>query len=190
MHKASLCELDDNELRNHNLYVCRQCDNYITKTENLLAGHQLTHVQYRCTTQHKLVTKRLNEKVKHIQRNHWEAGLAYLTHHSIPQAKFRSTLITQINFRLEAEILQTFHDVIGCCVEAAKPPSHNLAADSDPTAIWMLVLLFERLALALNHDRDRSINQVIHARMRMFRSGQIEQLVQESKKVQSKSPRE
>jgi hypothetical protein len=158
--------------------------------ENLRASHQLTHDQCRCITQQQLVTKILYEKVKHVQRNHWEAGLAYLTHHSIPQAELRSTLITQINFRLEADVLQTFHDVIESCVEASKPPTRNQAADSDPTAIWMLVMLFERLVMAPNHDREKSIDQVIHERMRMFRSGQIEQVVQDSKKVQSKSPRE
>ena len=68
---------------------------------------------------------------------------------------FRQTLICLINFRLEFAVLSTFFQVIVCCVEA-----HNTAKDAklknhedyDPTAIWMLPFVFERLVLAPNPD--------------------------------------
>ena len=74
--------------------------------------------------------------------------------------------MTQIGFRLEAEILRMFHDVLECCVEASKQPTRNLTTDADSTATWMLATTFERLVLAPNHDTKRSINQVVHERMR------------------------
>ena len=150
MHKPSFCNLEDSELSSYDLFVCRQCDNYVTSTRNLLTSHQLNHVQWRCTTQLQVVTKILCEKVKHIQKNHWNEGLTYLAHHSIPQADSRSTLIIQMNFRLKAEILHTFHDVFECCVEASKQPTRNLATDTDSTATWILVIVFEHLVLQLD----------------------------------------
>ena len=155
-----------------------------------MIGHQLSHVQCRCTSQLQIVTNKLYEKVKHVQKKHWREGLAYLTHHFVPQADFRSTLITRISFRLEAEILHTFHGVLECCVEASKQPTHNLTADADSTATWLLAATFERLVLAPDHDTKRSINRVVHERMRCFRSGQTEKLFQETRMIKSKSPRD
>ena len=113
-----------------------------------------------------------------------------MTNHSIPQAEFRSTLMTQINLRLESEVLRTYHSVLECCVEASTPPARNMQDDSDPIAIWLLALTFERLALAPNQDPDMPINQKVHEGMRLFRSGQIEKLFQMSKEVKTKPPRE
>ena len=113
--------------------------------------------------------------------------MAYLANHSIPQAEFRSTLITQISFHLEAEILRTYHAVLECCVEASKPPSCNVDAISDPTAVWLLAVVFERLVLAPNHDPDTSINQKVQEYMPLFRSGQIEKLFK-SKERFSQNP--
>ena len=103
-------------------------------------------------------------------------GLASLPRHSIPQTECRSTLITQINFHLEANVLYTFHDILECCVEVSKQPTRNLAADSDIAAVWLLTVVFKRLVLDPNHDPDKSINQVVHERIRWFRSRQIEKI--------------
>ena len=103
MHKASLCNLDDNGLNNYDLFVCRECNNYVTSSRNLLNSHQLNHVQCRCTSQFQIVTNKLYDKVKHVLKNHWRDRLAYLTRHIIPQVDFRSTLMTQISFCLEAD---------------------------------------------------------------------------------------
>jgi len=73
----------------------------------------------------------------------------------------------------------------------AKLKNHE---DYDPTAIWMLPFVFERLVLAPNPDNNNntntktSINQLIHRRLRLFRSGQIKQLYEESNLVTSKTP--
>ena len=75
-----------------------------TKTD-YITGCQLTHVQCRCATYQSIVTERLYNDVKHVQKSHLNKGLASFANHSIPQAEFRSTLITQITFLLETEVL-------------------------------------------------------------------------------------
>ena len=115
-----------------------------------------------------LSRKKLYEDVKHIQRNHWDEGLGYLTNHSIPQAEFRSTLVTQINFRLEARVLRTYHDVLECCVDASKSPTRNVDPNSDPMTVWLLAIVFEQLVFVPNNDPETSIIQTVHERMLLF----------------------
>ena len=112
--------------------------------------------------------EKLYEDVKHIQRNHWDEGLGYLTNHSIPQAEFRSTLVTQINFRLEAEVLRTYHDVLECCVDASKTPTQNVELNFDPMTVWLLAIVCKQLVFVPNHDPETSIIQAVHERMRLF----------------------
>ena len=70
--QAQGLELDDTELNMCNLFVRRQCDNYVTRTEKLFNSHQPTHVQCKCATYHDTITKKLYEDVNHVQRNHWD----------------------------------------------------------------------------------------------------------------------
>ena len=92
----------------------------------------------------------------------------YLTNHSIPQAEFRSTLVTQINFRLEAEVLRTYHDVLECCVDASKTPTQNVELNFDPMTVWLLAIVCKQLVFVPNHDPETSIIQAVHERMRLF----------------------
>ena len=116
--------------------------------------------------------------------------MLYLSNHTTPQPEFRSTLITQISFRLEREVLRTYHAILECCTEAIKTPTNNDLDDNDPTPIWLLAFVFERLVLGPNQDPTCSINQKVHQRMRLFRSGQISLLFQMSKSTSSKPPKE
>ena len=136
-----------------------------------------------------------------MHKNHWREGLAFLHSNKLAEPTFRQTLITLINFRLESSILSTFFQVLVCCVEA-----HKLSRDAklrhhidyDPTDIWLLHFIFERLVLAPNphpkkHANDKNgttINQLINRRLRLFRSGQIQQLYEESNQIESLTPSE
>ena len=175
----------------YDIFVCRQCEGFATRSKNLLKSHQLTHVKCKTAANYNLVTSFLHEDVKHAQNNHWKEGLLYLSNHTIPQPEFRSTLITQINFRLEREVLRACHTVLECCVEAAKTHvNNNSLCDCNPTPIWLLAFVFERLVLSPNQDPTCSINQKVHQRLRLFKSSQISLLFQMSKTTTSKPPRE
>ena len=100
---------------------------------------------------------------------------------------------------MEDSVLQTFHSVLECCNEATKKPATpnaTYASDFDPTPIWILPFIFERLILAPNptthlpKNQRISINKLIHERLRLFKSGQIRKLYEESNKIRSKTPQE
>ena len=157
--------------------------------------HLDKHVENRTDTNFDIVTKHLHDDVDCVQKNHWREGLAFLRSTKFTEPTFRQTLICLINFRLEFAVLSTFFQVIVCCVEAhktAKDAKLKNHEDYDPTAIWMLPFVFERLVLAPNPDNNNdtktSINQLIHRRLRLFRSGQIKQLYEESNCITSKTP--
>ena len=128
--------------------------------------------------------------VKHLQKNHFDEGLAYLANHSVPQAKIRLILITQISFCTEAEILRTYHGATECCMKDSKRPSQTIGTSLDHMAVWLLVVVLEWLVLAPNQDLDMSIKQEVHERMCLFRSGHIENMFQQFRQIKSKSPRE
>ena len=142
VHKQSLSELDDPTLNSYDIFVCRQCEGFATRSKILLNSHQLTHVKCRTNTNYNLVTSHLYKDVKHVQNNHWKEGLLYLTNHNTPQPEFRSTLITQINFRLEKEVLRTYHAILECCVEAAKNQlmTNSVTVTPLPFGFWPLSL--------------------------------------------------
>ena len=157
--------------------------------------HLDKHVENRTDTNFDIVTKHLHDDVDCVQKNHWREGLAFLRSTKFTEPTFRQTLICLINFRLEFAVLSTFFQVLVCCVEAhksAKDAKLKNHEDYDPTAIWMLPFVFERLVLAPNpannSDTKTSINQLIHRRLRLFRSGQIKQLYDESNCITSKTP--
>lgn len=196
-HKSDLSKLTDDQLQEYNLYACRQCDDYICDSPRLLKTHLDKHIEKRSDTNFDIVTKHLYDDVDSVQKNHWKEGLAFLHSTKFAEPTFRQTLICFINFRLEWAVLTTFFQVLVCCVEAhksAKDPKLKNTRDYDPTAIWMLPFVFERLVLAPNPDTTTtgktSINQLIHRRLRLFRSGHIKQLYEESNCITSKTPSE
>lgn len=152
----------------------------------------------RTSTNHDIVTRQLYKSVKCVQRNHWKEGLSFLSNHKIEPATFRQTLITLIrqDTRLEEAILQAYMDVITCCTKARGDIDYcrgRRQSDYDPTPIWILPFIFERLICAPNPDKSdtaESINTLITRRLRMFRSGQIEALYKESNQVVSRTPKD
>lgn len=173
VHKQSLCELADPTLNKYNIHVCRQCGGYATCSKTLLNSHQLIYVKRRSTSNYNLVTTLMYEGINHVQKT--TGRKAYCTSPTTPppQPEFRSTLITQISFRLEREFLRTYHAVLKCCTEVMKTPNNDDLDDNKPTPTWLLAFVFEILVLGPNQDPMCSINKTVHQRMRLFRSGQI-----------------
>ena len=158
------------------------------------------HVQKRSVTNKDIVTKHLFSEVSTIHRNHWDEGLSFLSTTTFSQATFRQTLITHIKDRLEQNVLRAYYDVLTCCVEAHKSASNaklSKSADFDPTpSIWILPFVFERLVLAPNPNKNpdptkgETINQLVNERIRLFHSGQIQLLYEESNAIKSRTPAE
>ena len=126
-----------------------------------------------CNPLHFIVTKRLYNDVKHVQKSHLNKGLASLANHPIPQADFRSTLITQISFLLGTEVLlHMYHDVLSpatyvswcvrmLCGKPQFPRSCSIDAISGPIFVWLLAVIFEHLVLSPNQDPYAFINQTV-----------------------------
>ena len=90
-----------------------------------------------------------------------------------------------------------FEDVLKACVESHKEPvDKNLSGTEEYNAepIWLLPFIFEQLILCPNPDQPReghkgtSLRQCITRRLRLFRSGQLELLYQESKCIVRNPP--
>ena len=89
------------------------------------------------------------------------------------------------------------NDLIDIIVAGAnEASSQRLAHDAafDPTPLWTLLILFEQLVLFPTPlepgqtSHSGSLNQEIHRRLRLFRSGQLRELYEESRRVVSKTP--
>ena len=200
LHKGDLHRLSDDQLANCGIILCRQCEEFICDDEEKLKKHQeKVHVQRRSTTNKDIVTKHLFSEVSTFHRNHWDEGLSFLSNTTFSQATFRQSLITKISFGLEQNVLRAYYDVLTCCVEAHKSASNaklSKTEDFDPTPIWILPFVFERLVLAPNPNKNpnpengETINQLVKERIRLFRSGKIQQLYEESNAITSRTPAE
>ena len=178
----------------HDIYLCRECEQYIGTTRKSLEAHiTKKHVTIRTSSNYDIVTKRLYNEVKSVRVNHWREGLLFLRTHTFTPPTFRQTLITLIQHRLESDVLRAFYDVLRCCVDSYgdREDSDDPDSDFDMTPIWLLPFIFERLILAPHphlDDDDVSLNCLIHRRLQLFRSGQIQLLFDESDKVESRTP--
>ena len=195
LHRDHLHRLTPAQEEEHGIYLCRECENYIGTSAKSLETHiTKKHCTIRTTTNFDIVTRHLYNDVKSVRENHWREGLLFLRTHSFSPPTFRQTLITLIQHRLETDVLRAFFDVLRCCVDSyGEPKDHDdPLSEYDMTPIWLLPFLFERLILlAPNPDRegdDTSLNCLIHRRLQLFRSGQIQLLIEESNRVSSRTP--
>ena len=131
----------------------------------------------------------------------WTDGLAFLRTLDLEPPTFRQPLTTKIKYRLEETICDTFALVIETCNEALKAPrnpKYVAKCDYDPWEILQLAFLFERLVLFPLQPSDqsnksntrRTLNTVIHERLRKFKQGKIRELYEEAAKIKSKTPNE
>ena len=139
--------------------------------------HLKSHTLERSTPNFDIVTSLLYNDVQDVHRNHWEEGLQFLKIFKFAQPKFRTTLISKINYRLEENVLKTYQNVLKCCIEANKENTSSKYPndpDYDPNPVWILPFVFERLILGPNpNPKDESINQRVHRRLRLFKAGTI-----------------
>ena len=188
--------LDDDTLESHGLYLCRYCEDYIGNSEGLLWSHVNKHHDHkRCHSNHAILTDKLYGPVQQHAKNHWEDGLAFLRSLNISEPPFRQSLITKIQGRTSQYVTDLAMDIVKCVVEGSQSPTSVKDVgrlDFDVTPMWLLIILLEQLVLFPPPDFNKdattlSLNQEICRRVRLFRSGDIRTLYQESRRVHSRS---
>ena len=177
--------------------MCRECGDYVAQSETVFLNHvRSKHVKTRTATNLDIVTKHLYNLVNSVHNNHWGEALEWLRTLNLDEPSFRQSLILKLKYELEDDVTDCFEDVLKACVK-----SHKEAVDKDLSGteeynaepIWLLPFIFEQLILCPNPDQPReghkgtSLRQCITRRLRLFRSGQLELLYQESKCIVSKS---
>jgi len=149
----------------------------LTDDLNRFESHLASHISTRSKTNHAIVTELLSDEVKSIKHNHGDQGLLFLRTQKISQVTFWQSLITKINYRLKENVLRAFYQVLHCCVEAHQSANEARLASSsdfDPTPIWILPFVFERLVLAPcpwdkpDLSKGHIINQLIQRPIRLF----------------------
>ena len=196
IHKSQLCYLTDADLAHLDIYLCRHCTDFLTCSTKKLSSHLNTHDKTRSETNLDLATDFLYHEVSTHQQNHWEEGLRFLSHTKFAEPPFRQTLIATLKYRLETDVLRAFHDCIEAAVASKQQAADALlqkSEDFDHTPLFTLPFVFERLVLGPNpHQRGdprrTSTTQVIYRRLRLFRSGQIKLLYEESNAIESRTP--
>ena len=197
--------MSDADLDAQKIYLCRECDGDVFSRECDLNAHvKKKHYEYRNQTNLEIVHHCIYDKA--CGQSHWQDALTFLNDFQWDAPPYRSTMISKINHRLEANIIDTFHTVTHASTEACKEVKHhkdNSKTDYDADPIIALQVLFERLVLfplppsespnrtnKHNGARHASVNRTIHERLRLFKQGRIRELYQESNAVVSKSPRD
>lgn len=200
-HREDLYKLKDLELESLGIFLCRQCDDHIAISDGYLKRHIKTkHVTTRREGNLQLATKTLYSPVQTATLNHWDSGLQWLANFQPTPPNFRQSLIAKVKYELEDTVVNLFEDVLAVCVESQKESfKSELVDDFDYQYehIWKLPFIFEQLILAPkpyssntnNKKKDQSIRKLVLHRIRLFRSGQLEQLYSESCQVRSRSRR-
>lgn len=202
LHSSELDQLPDSLLDSLNLEVCRRCESTVyTDHAGGLSKHiKAKHVSTRTKTNHSIVTDHLFANKLTSETNQWESGLKWLLHtFKAEPPPFRQSLLLHIDWKLLDDIIDTFRDLISATVEATKPPSNEkdehdkLRYDAKP--LWLLCIIFEQLVLAPRpkdlseaEKKKETITQCIYRRVRWFRAGRIQDLYNESRKVNSLPP--
>ena len=104
------------------------------------------------------------------------------------------TLISKVSYRLEDCVLKTYQNVLECCIKANKENTSSKYPNNpghDPTPVWILPFVFERLILGPNpKPKDESIDQLVHCRRCLFKAGKIQKLYNLSNQIESRSLQE
>ena len=177
--------------------MCRECGDYVASSEGVFLNHlRSKHVKTRTVTNLEIVTKHLFNLVAPVHDNHWEDGLEWLREFTPVEPSFRQSLILKIKHELEDDIIDCFESLLKACVESAKSPKDVKligTKEYDTEPIMILPFIFEQLILCPNPDQPKpghkgtSLRKCILRRLRLFRSGQLRLLYDESKQIQSKS---
>lgn len=198
-HQEDLWRLSEEDCTSLGIHQCRICDEYVGKTAGELKSHiAKAHVEKRSATNLEIVTKHLYAAVSESNNNDWERGLAFLRSLEVTEPSFRSSLISKVKGRLLDSVTDATADIIYAINAASKEAESTnlrLRGDYDPTPIWYLLVFFEQWVLYPTTLKEgelhsSSLNQEISRRIRLFRSGQLEQLHRESCAVVSRTPKQ
>lgn len=197
-HLTELYKLTDKQLIESDVFLCRECETYTCVRESDLKAHLEKHIEKRSETNFDIVSSLIYPPVEHILNNYWTDGLLWLQQHEVTEPTFRQSLITKIRWELEDEVLDAFEDLLNCCVkasDASKDPNLRCKQEYDKNPIWTLPFIFEQLILAplpppeLRNAKDTTRQTILH-RIRLFRSGQLRTLYNDSRTIKSKSAQE
>ena len=197
-HQHELYRLSDSQLESCELCLCRVCETHLFTAPGYLKKHfESNHIGTRTKNNYKVITCTLFDPVKNATNNYWSDGLEWLHSFEPSPPTFRQSLISKIKYDLEDEITKCMEEVIEICVEVNKVSTDKNSRDSQEFSregIWKLPFIFEQLVLCPKpyqlRAKDKSgpsIRQIVRRRLRLFRSGQLQLLFEESQQVRSKS---
>ena len=195
-HSHELDKIPLSFLQQSNTFICHQCKTakLFTTSSSLDSHVKESHTPTRSSTNHQIITKYLyDESTEACQLNHWEHALEWLANHNHEPPPYRSTLLKCIKYQLEDALTDLLHDIVKATNEMKKAPPSNkrLLPEYNPdVAAGQLVYLYEQLILAptTKERNGPSLNQLIKRRIRLFRSGQLQTLYEDSRTVKSKHP--
>ena len=194
----------------HGIHICQRCDppRIFNNANSLGTHHSNLHVSTRTQTNFALLTEQLynNSAASHSYDNHWVDGLKWLQQHNQEPPPFRTSLLKCIKFQLEEPIDKLLEDIMEVCVLLKQSPTDNsLRTNIDfqhDHVAGQLPYLFEQLVLAPTlkppaklkqqhgHKFNQSLTKLIHHRINLFRSGQLDTLYKDSRSVVSKTQTE
>ena len=192
-HKTDLAKLTDAQLEKSDLFVCRECDGCVFTSLVQLNNHvRSRHYETRTKSNLQIVEEALFKELADSFESEWEDGLAFLRELELSPPTFRQPLTTTIKWRLENVISDTFMATINASNEALKPLDNSIPRRPgfDSWEVVQLQILFEQLVLfplSIEQRRQRkSVNEIIHERLRRFRQGKIRSLYEESRQIKAK----
>jgi len=194
-HVQELDKLPLSFLKETNLSICHQCkksklfNNPQSLQKHILTTHTLSRTKTNC----EILTEYLfDESTQSCHHNHWNSALDWLNSDNFDPPPFRSTLLPCVKWQLEDLLLDLLEDIIKATNELKKSPPKakaSLPAYNADIAAGQLIYLYEQLILApTTHNKSDSLTQLIKRRIRLFRSGQLQTLYDESRTVTSTSP--
>jgi len=179
-------------LRQTKLSICHQCKkSKLFNTPNSLHKHVLAHhTPTRTKTNHEILTHHLfDEPTSSCLNNHWDTALEWLNSTQFEPPPFRSTLLPSVKWQIEELLLDLLEDIIKATNELKKSPPKtkaSLPSYNADIAAGQLIYIYEQLILApTTHNKSDTLTQLIKRRIRLFRSGQLEELYKESRTVTS-----
>ena len=194
-HGHEIVNIPLSYLKESNLHICHQCTPpKIFSNPTQFNKHCNSHITHRTTDNFTILTKHLyDEPTKSTQNNNWQSALKWLSTYDPEPPPFRTSLIPAIKYQLEDMLLDLLSDIIIATNELKKPPEKSKekhpSYDTD-VAAGQLIYIYEQLILAptTKEKNGPSLTQLIKRRIRLFRSGQLETLYNESRSVTSRVP--
>ena len=189
-HGHELSSIPLTYLKSSKLHVCHQCvKSSLHSSPKEFNKHCETHITYRTQDNYTIISKHLyTETIETVNNNHWQEALKWLAKYNPEPPPFRTSLLPSINYQLEDMLLDLLTDIIHTTNELKKPPrksNANKPSFESDVAAGQLIYIYEQLILAptIKEKGGPSLTQLIKRRIRLFRSGQLEKLHEEARRV-------